>query len=236
MSLIVVTPAAKLPLAWDNDVKPHLRVDSDDLRAHAESVMIPAAGAWLEGYCNRSLIYRDMEMLLDRLPGAMPYGNDGSTGFVGGGQDLGGYAQNFNPVDWVRSPHGLAIELPQAPLKPASVVFKYVDGDGVLQTWNSALYVVDCPVGDAAMPARIWPAQGQTWPSYRYQRNAIQINWTAGYGATSTSIPALLRAAMLLHVEWQFDGHKEQALLDAAKRCARMSRVPKLLRENQEVA
>lgn len=236
MSLTVVTPAAHLPLAWAQDVKPHLRVDSNDLQALAESVWIPAAAAWLEGYCNRALIYRDMLMTLDRLPGAMPYGNDGSTGFVGGGQDLGGYAQNFNPVDWVRSPHGMAVEIPLAPLKSGTVVVTYVDGNGATQTWNSAYYVVDCPAGDTAMPGRIWPAQGQTWPAYRYQRAAVTIAWTSGYGATSANIPGLLKAALLLHVEWQSDGHKEDALLDAAKRCARMFRVPKLLRENQEVA
>lgn len=227
MTLIVTTAPAALPLDWEADVKPSLRIDANDLQAYVESVAIPAAAQWCEDYCNRSLINRGMQINLDRLPGTLPFGTEGY---------VGGYAENFNAVDWVRSPYGLALELPLAPAKSGSVVFKYTDAAGVLQTWSSALYVVDLPVGPSAMPARIWPAFGQSWPAYRAQRNAIQITWTAGYGVDSNTIPAMLKAAMLLHVEWQVDGRKDLATLEAAKKCAATFRVPKLLRANQEAS
>jgi uncharacterized phiE125 gp8 family phage protein len=232
MSLTVQTARAAA-LTWEQ-VKAQLRMDSEDIRAQANDVYIPAAMEWFEAYANRATTNAAMTLTLDRLPGTSPIGGD--SGGIVSGYDSGGYSQNYNAVDWVRSPYGMAIEIPRAPLKSGSVVVKYIDGDGVQRTWSSALYVVDVPAGALAMPARIWPASGQSWPAYRSQRNAIEIDFTAGYGDAPSNVPAGIRAAMLLHVEWQHDGRQEQALLDAAKAQARLYKVPHLLRANQEAS
>jgi len=87
--------------------------------------------------------------------------------------------------------HGIL--LPRPPLVEVTSV-QYVDADGVLQTLDEELYHVaaDCE------PARLEPAYGEVWPTTRCQNEAVRVTYTAGYGTTPESIPALYRDAMLL--------------------------------------
>lgn len=63
---------------------------------------------------------------------------------------------------------------------------KYVDEAGTLQTVAPERYLVDY-TGDTA---RITPAHGLRWPGTRVQPGAVQVQYTAGYGATAASVPA----------------------------------------------
>ena len=67
---------------------------------------------------------------------------------------------------------------------------KYVDESGALQTLAADQYLVDL-AGDVA---RIAPAYGTTWPAVRSQPGAVQVNYTAGYGATAASVPAPIKS------------------------------------------
>ena len=71
---------------------------------------------------------------------------------------------------------------------------RYIDRDGNQQTLASSVYVADtdAPIG------RIYRDYDQDWPDIRSQRNAVEVDFTVGYGATSAAVPESIRHAMLL--------------------------------------
>lgn len=167
-----VAPAA-LPLAWDQ-VKGHLRLDSEDERSRIEEILVPAACSWAETFTGRVLITQTWKWLRSGFP---------VSGFLA---------------------------LPRPPLQTLTAI-RYIDTNGVQQTWAPAKYVVDAPVGEKAMPGRVWPAYGESWPTVRTQPNAVEIEFVCGYGAAAGDVPGLLRAAMLLIVGELFE-RREQAV------------------------
>ena len=68
------------------------------------------------------------------------------------------------------------LEFPVAPVRKVNSV-KYIDTDGVQQTWSAASYRLDL----ASEPARLTPAWGETWPFARGVVNAVEIECVAGY-------------------------------------------------------
>lgn len=86
------------------------------------------------------------------------------------------------------------IQLPRPPFASVTSV-KYLDGNGVLQTLDTASYVVD----SHSEPARLMPAYGTSWPSVRDQANAVLIRYQAGY-ADAASVPSQIKSWMLLHI------------------------------------
>jgi uncharacterized phiE125 gp8 family phage protein len=95
------------------------------------------------------------------------------------------------------------IELPKPPLLTISAV-AYVDADGVTQTWAGSNYRADI----YAQPGRLYLAYGASWPSVRIQFDAVQITYTAGYGANAANVPEPLRTAILLWVAHLYE-HRE---------------------------
>jgi uncharacterized phiE125 gp8 family phage protein len=86
------------------------------------------------------------------------------------------------------------IELPFPPLVSVQSI-KYIDTDGVQQTLSSALYRVDT----GAEPGRVTPAYNESWPSIRNVTSAIEIAYTAGYGA-GADVPDQVKAAIKLMI------------------------------------
>lgn len=99
----------------------------------------------------------------------------------------------------------IQIDLPLPPLASVSYVSyvgdyaSYVGDIGVTQTLASNQYRVltDGPFG------RIVPAQGVSWPTVRWQRNAITVRFVAGWDPSA--VPDEIRTAILLHTELLFD-------------------------------
>lgn len=87
------------------------------------------------------------------------------------------------------------IRLPMGKVTSVESV-KYVDEAGTLQTLAPEQYLVTL-AGDVA---RIAPAYGLTWPAVRSQPDAVQVNYTAGYGSTAASVPAPIKAWIKLAV------------------------------------
>lgn len=85
------------------------------------------------------------------------------------------------------------IVLPRPPLSAVTKV-SYVATSGVLTVLAAANY----QVSEGAEPGIIWPAYGKTWPATRPQRQAVKIEYTAGYGETAADVPATIRQAMFL--------------------------------------
>jgi uncharacterized phiE125 gp8 family phage protein len=93
-----------------------------------------------------------------------------------------------------------AIELPNAPL--ASVVHvKYYDESNVLQTLDSQDYNID----DVSEPGYIVPAPDKAWPSTYAKVNAVEVQYTCGYGATHADVPNGIRLYLIARLVEQFD-------------------------------
>jgi uncharacterized phiE125 gp8 family phage protein len=86
-----------------------------------------------------------------------------------------------------------AIVLPHPPLATVESV-KWVDRDVVLQTLAPADYVVR----PYETPGEIVPARGVTWPSAIDEPDAVQVEFTCGYGDPSAVPEAIRRAVLLL--------------------------------------
>lgn len=85
-----------------------------------------------------------------------------------------------------------------SPINPMATVtsIKYLDSDGVQQTWDASKYDKDF----TSMPGRIVLAHGETWPVIRGSEiNSVEVIFTAGYGAAS-AVPKHLRQAIKLIV------------------------------------
>lgn len=102
------------------------------------------------------------------------------------------------------------IDVPRAPLQGV-VSITYLDTAGASQTLASSQYLVDTPAGERCPRGRITPAYNVTWPTVRDQANAITVRFTAGYGDTATSVPALLRQAMLRDIGAMYE-HREDVI------------------------
>ena len=95
-------------------------------------------------------------------------------------------------------------------LKPPTIAVqavKYLDESGTLQTLSSSLYTVDT----ARQPARIVPAYGEEWPATLDTINAVTVEFTAGYGNTSASVPAPLRHWILLAIGEMYENRNASA-------------------------
>ncbi len=95
--------------------------------------------------------------------------------------------------------------LPLPPLRTVTSV-QYLDTDGVLQTWAAAKYSVERTVPEAGVPypadtppGQIRPAYGETYPTTRWQADAVRVTFDCGYGAPA-DVPGIFVAALLLVV------------------------------------
>lgn len=114
------------------------------------------------------------------------------------------HVENETSRSLVRQEHRLYIDefsevfLPFGPIKSITQV-QYIDSDGATQTLSTAVYELD------DKEDRLMLSYDQSWPDTRAQRNAVWIDYYAGYFDNSTSpvsiiedIPEDLRHAMLM--------------------------------------
>lgn len=114
--------------------------------------------------------------------------------------------------------------LPFAPVQTVDAV-RYVDADNVLQTLAADQYALD-----KGPPAWLLPAYNSIWPAPLAVANAVRIDFTAGYGAASTSIPPSITQALLLLVGEFYAGREpkaddEDSLPKAVLRCLALHRI-----------
>jgi uncharacterized phiE125 gp8 family phage protein len=161
------------------EAKLHLRVDVTDDDALI-TAMISAAREMIERYTSRTLIYTAYRMTMDM---------------------------------WTWD-----IELPRSPAIEAAANLvtginyitpriRYWDNDYVQQTITYAdddfeLLLDNNPPLLVLPPSTIWPITAPL------QRGAIEIDWIAGYGSSSTGIPQLLRLAIMMLVAHWYE-HRE---------------------------
>jgi len=102
------------------------------------------------------------------------------------------------------------IELELPPLQSVISV-KYIDTDGVEQTWDSSLYQVNTK----STPGFIIPVNGESYPETDDVINAVTIEFIAGYGDDAEDVPSPLRHAMKLIIG-ELYVRREEAIVGAA--------------------
>lgn len=191
MPLIQTTPPSAEPVALA-DAKVHLRIDADMTQEDALiTMLIGAARRYAEAYCGRSFISQGWRLVLDSFPGPSLMGIP--------------YGESFTLP-------GHAVLLERGPVISVDAV-RYTAMDGSTQTMPSANWVADL---SSPMP-RLTPVFGQIWPVTLPQIGAVQIDYTAGFGASSTSVPEGIRHWILLRVATLYANREEVAILGRGK-------------------
>lgn len=92
------------------------------------------------------------------------------------------------------------LTLPRPPMQAQTVTVIYRDEAGANQTITStAAFQVD----SYTTPGRIYPLYEGVWPAVRGDENSVLVRWSAGYGASGSSVPNTLRhCCLLLIAHW----------------------------------
>lgn len=98
------------------------------------------------------------------------------------------------PKIWDREHPRIAVELQRAPLVSVSSI-TYTDEAGQIQTLPPGQY----RVLTARTVGLVEPVYGVTWPTPRWQAEAITVQFVAGYGSTG-NVPEPIRQAILMLV------------------------------------
>jgi len=134
------------------------------------------------------------------------------------------YAQFFDNVNFGASrPVGVFSISPSARKNAMNVIYldrsplasidavKYYDPTETQITWDASNYYTLTNVYPGALALR--PTSG--WPDLYDRPDCVQISFTSGYGATSASVPANLKAAVLILTKNYYDGGRE--MVDVAQ-------------------
>jgi uncharacterized phiE125 gp8 family phage protein len=90
------------------------------------------------------------------------------------------------------------IILPRPPMASGTVTVIYRDEAGQSQTITSAASAFQ--TDHYATPGRIYPNYEGVWPAVRGDENSVTVRWSAGYGASGASCPAVTKGLIMLLV------------------------------------
>lgn len=178
--LIEVTGPAVEPIS-ESEARGHLRLD-DGIDTTQVTAYILAARQWAESYTGRVFINRTLRQTLDST---VAYGGPYHEGF------------KVAPITPVFHDY---IELAASPVVSVESV-KYYDDADTESTWASSNYYVDT----ARDIGRIILRDSGTFPSDLRAANGLEINFTAGYGSSSTDVPEPIRVAILQYMTFLYE-------------------------------
>ena len=147
------------------------------------NIYIAAARAYAEMVTQRQLMTATWKYVGDAFPGM-------SMSSMSGVSEGRAFPRN-------------AILLNKSPVKSVTSI-KYLDMSGVQQTMPPADYTVDYSME----PARITPVFGKIWPIALPQIGAVEITFTAGYGA-AVDVPPGIKHWMLVRLDGLFRNRGE---------------------------
>jgi len=172
MAGLTTVTAASIDPVTVAEFRSFARID-DGVDTTLLGVLIGASTKWCEEYCNRAFITRTLRLSLDAISEIdVPL----HEGFREGPYHI--YMKNY-------------IELPKPPAVSVTSVVYFDDSDNQ-STWATSNYYVD----NVSEPARIVLRDGGTWPTDLRNANGLQVNYTAGYGTSTTDVPEAIRVAI----------------------------------------
>ena len=181
--LVLTTPPKVEPYTFSSPVVQQiLRLDDSTQDNEFVNLCFVAARMYLERVTNLSLISQGWTLYQDEIP--LRQGQYGIE-----------YGLAPSMSRFTGSAAGREIILGRGPLISVDA-FKYLDQNGTLQTWASSNFTVG-NVGVETAYGRLWLNEDGDWPDVGSFPNALQITFTAGFGATVDTIPAHIRMALL---------------------------------------
>jgi uncharacterized phiE125 gp8 family phage protein len=196
MGLRLTSAPAEEPVTVD-EAKLHLRISGTE-EDTLITMLISAARAHAENVCRRAFVTQKWDLFLDAFPFYTYFGV--VPGYVPVDQLPAAWMTMRNYSVRFR---GSKIELPFPVLQSVDAV-KYTDPDGVLQTLDPSKYMVD----NVSEPGVLTPAPSTYWPDTQNVTNAVQISFTAGYGAAA-AVPAGIKSWILLRVGALYENREE---------------------------
>lgn len=104
------------------------------------------------------------------------------------------------------------IELDKGKVQSIDAI-QYRDTSGAWQTLASQYYASDL----SGCPGRVMPAYGTVWPPTYPEIGSVRIDYTAGYGLTSTDVPAGIRQWMLMLIGSAYANRETVAMVRTGK-------------------
>lgn len=186
---ILAGPASEIVTL--DEAKLHCRIDCADDDALVTSLIV-AARQLCEAPVARSFINTQWRLTLESFPGQMKL-----VYLSGDGRLL--ERPPLSTLD--------PIVLPRAPVVSIDAI-TYLDGVGTRQTLATTEYTYE--LGDGCVIA---PAYGKTWPTCRVTIGSVRVDFTAGHGASASTVPATAKAAVKLAVGHLYNNREGEAEL-----------------------
>jgi len=176
---IVVTPPTTECVSL-RELKQHLRIpvgmEDDDLYL---GQLIIDATTWIEEQANFALISQGLKITLDCWPGYHEAWWDG--------------VRQMPVTELQTAARARVVEIPRYPLISVDTVTVYDEDSNATAVVIADVFDVDA----VSRPGRLSLKRGATWPIATRSVNAIEIDYTAGYGTSANDVPAPLRRAVL---------------------------------------
>ncbi len=169
-------PAAEPVTA--SELRDYLREDATALPDADANELVAEAREAIENTYAVAMIDQSWRMAIDRWPSGREEWWDGIR--------EGSIADLYGPASYTD------LRLPRWPLSSVDSVTVY-DEDG---TSTAVTIASTFDVDTYQTPGRITLQRGATWPVALRANNAIEIVYTAGYGADASSVPAPLKRAV----------------------------------------
>lgn len=178
---VVTAPAAEpVTLA---EAKDHMRITDNDSDSFIHSLIIEAR-QMLEQISGIAFITQTWKLTIDHWPGySDPWWNGVRQGYIGDLQ--GGHA---------------VVPLPRYPLQEIDSITVYDEDSNPTSVVVADVFDVDVE----SLRGRLVLKTGATWPVALRRSNAIQINYTSGYGDSPTDVPEALKRAIRVMVAYMF--------------------------------
>lgn len=197
-----VSGPAVEPVTAD-DLRAQLFESGDTLPDAVANDLIAQAREMIEEYNGLALITQEWRLALDHWPSGRQLWWDGVR--HGAIADL--YAPNSMR----------AVELPRYPLQSVNSVTVYDEASNAAAIVVASTFDVDL----YRRPGRMVLRDGATWPIALRAANAIEVVYTAGFGATGSLVPATLRRAVKQVAAYLYTHNGDGCAVDDAMAGAR---------------
>ncbi len=170
-----------------SDMKIYLRVDGTDDDTLITD-LIKSSSEVIKNYLRRPLISETFEFFMD----AFGDDNNGDEKLIsyGSGEFVGSRNHILGEGDY--------IELPFPPIKSVTSITTY-DRLNVGTVFSSTSYQID------ELGGRIYLNEGYSWPDNLRNKEAIKIEFIAGFGDTEASIPLPIKQAIKEYTSCIYD-------------------------------
>lgn len=188
------------PISTD-EAKDFMKVDTDDEDELITS-LISASTRRVEAYLNRQLITATYQLFVDDWCGKSK--DAYSSGVYNGTKDI--LANN----------NSTTLELPFSPLQSVTHIKTYDDSD-TATTYADSNYFVKVTSGEAPNRGSITIRSGSSAPTGLRVKDAIEIEFVAGYGDSGVDVPSAIRNAIKMDVQNMYDNRVSCEMTELCK-------------------